>query len=138
MANEPMYLDDVVEKTDISERNVKYWSQKYDLPVEKDGRRNVYPKRTIQVLRMIRALSESELFTHHFIRIQVQRALGTDSSEIDRSDDYQDVRKTVRSILKSIDGSLGSAVLPALGASGRRRQSRARTRSGDDLDEGVL
>jgi DNA-binding transcriptional MerR regulator len=141
MSSSSLYLEDVVEETEITERNVKYWSQKYDLPVEKDGRRNVYPPRTVSLLRLIRLLSDSELFTHHFIRLQVQRALGNQRDDIDKQGDYQRVRDRARKILESIDSSLGDAVLPALEASGPRRRksgSRRRARSGNDLDEGVL
>ena len=138
--SDPMYLDDVIEETGITERNVKYWSQKYDLPVEKDGRKNVYPPRTMTLLRLIETLSDTELFTHHFIRIQVQRALGKPVDQIDRVADYEQARTRGRQLIESIDSSLGSMLLPDLTSRKSRKSSsrRRRARSGGDLDEGVL
>lgn len=141
MANDSLYLEDVIDETGITERNVKYWSQKYDLPIEKDGRRNLYPPRTVNLLRLIRLLSDTELFTHHFIRLQVQRALGNQRDDIDKQADYERVRKRGRKILSAIESALGNSVLPALSGSGKqRRETRRRrpARSSSDLDEGVL
>lgn len=141
MSRESMYLEDVIEETGITERNVKYWSQKYDLPVEKDGRRNLYPPRTISLLRLVKLLSDTELFTHHFIRLQVQRALGKQRDDIDKHADYNEVKKRGREILSEVKSSLGDAILPALDASGKRRRkksARRPSRSSNDLDEGVL
>jgi len=134
-----MYLDDVVEETGITQRNVKYWSQKYDLPVEKDGRKNVYPSRTIRLLEMIEELSDTELFTHHFIRIQVQRALGRDPEAIDRAEQYGRARRIGRKYLQAIESSAGTELLPSLAETDTRKQRRRRrSHSGGDLDEGVL
>lgn len=140
MSNGKTYLDDVVEETSITERNVKYWSQKYDLPVEKDGRKNVYPRRTVTLLRLIKVLSDTELFTHHFIRIQVQRALGNDSKQIDRIEDYLKARKDGKELLGRIESALGTELLPPLNSRSRRKTSpkRRRPQSGGDLDEGAF
>lgn len=138
------YVEDVEEETEISERNIKYWSQKYDLPVEKDGRRNVFPERTITLLRLIKLLSDTELFTHNFIRLQVQRAL----DELDRdSENYSAYREIIsegEQLLAQIDSSVGTEILPELTA--RRKKSaslgQGRTKSGRsgsvDIDEELL
>ncbi|MFB6356347.1 MAG: MerR family transcriptional regulator, partial [bacterium] len=124
-----MYLDDVIEQTGISERNVKYWSQKYDLPVEKDGRKNVYPPRTVTLLELIRLLSDTELFTHHFIRLQVQRALGVSPDEIPKMSDYKSVRKKGVDFLEEIDSALGTKLLPAIQSSRGKAKTSSRRSS---------
>ncbi|MGM0381194.1 MAG: MerR family transcriptional regulator [bacterium] len=108
------YLEDVEEETGISERNIKYWSQKYELSVEKDGRRNVYPDRTIVLLRLIELLSDSELFTHNFIRLQVQRAQDSLNKNSDSYRAYQEVLKEGKEILSEINPSLGTRIVPRL------------------------
>ncbi len=139
----PRYLDDVVEQTGITERNVKYWSQKFNLPVEKDGRRNVYPDRTVKLLKLVELLSGTELFTHRFIQLQVHRALGFEENEIDFLERYERVRKSARDLLDSMDSSRGTRVLPPIQSggkrSGKKRSSRRRSGgSSQELDEDLL
>lgn len=109
-----LYVDDVVEQTDISKRNVKYWCKKYDLRVEKDGRSNVYPPRTVKLLKLIKLLSDSELFNHRFIQLQVQRAQGETGSELEFESAYEKVRKEGQEMLSEIDSSSGTVILPQL------------------------
>ncbi len=67
------YLEDVIEITAISERNIKFWVAEYHLNVYKEGRKNVYPPQTITLLNLIKELTESKFFTTRFIQIQVER-----------------------------------------------------------------
>ncbi len=137
------YLEDVEEETGISERNIKYWSQKYDLPVEKDGRRNVYPERTITLLRLIELLSDTELFTHNFIRLQVQRALDELDEDSENYSAYREVIQAGEQLLEEIDSAQGTAILPALSArkkkaSSAAKRKKSRPSAGTDIDEEIL
>ena len=69
-AEKKYYLEDVIELTGISERNIKFWVAEYRLKVFKEGRKNLYPPITITLLNLIKELTESKLFTTKFIQIQ--------------------------------------------------------------------
>lgn len=137
------YLEDVVEETGITERNVKYWSQKFDLPIAKDGRRNVYPDRTVKLLELVRILTGSELFTRRFVQLQVDRAIGNEDDDVDYLERYRSIREEARTILKSIDTARGSELLPNIDSSTKATNKRAsKKRSGgsnkQELDEDLL
>ena len=135
-----LYLDEVIEKTGISERNVKYWSQKYELPVEKDGRRNLYPPRTVKLLKLVNLLSDSELFTQHFIRLQVQRALNFSDSKISAVAEYEKVRNQGSKIMATISSARGHQILPELKSSraGKTVSAPRKKPTKTDIDEAIL
>ncbi len=137
-----IYLEELAERTGISERNIKYWAGKYELPVEKDGRRNVYPEKTVNLLQLIDLLSESELFTRHFIKLQVCRALGGKLEELAAYEEYVKIRKKAPEFLRAA-GAEGTRLLPPLksqkNAPARRRPSAPKKRkSGSEIDEVIL
>ncbi len=137
------YLEDVEEETGISERNIKYWSQKYELPVAKDGRRNVYPERTITLLKLIELLSDTELFTHRFIRLQVKRALDELDEDSENCQAYHDVLTRGKKLLSQIDSAGGKVIVPALTASDEkaspgRKKRKSRPSASVDIDEEIL
>jgi len=76
------HLEDVIDITGISERNVKFWVAEYRLKVTKEGRKNIYPEQTITLLRLIKELSESRFFTTKFIQIQVERCKNPSKTKI--------------------------------------------------------
>ncbi|MBL4889766.1 MAG: MerR family transcriptional regulator [Candidatus Lindowbacteria bacterium] len=69
-------LEEVVKETGISVRNIKYWSALYDLEFIKQGRRNYYPRKTVDLLKVIGELSELQLFTTNLVRILVDASMG--------------------------------------------------------------
>jgi len=121
------YIEDVQEETEISERNIKYWSQKYDLSVKKDGRRNVFSERTITLLRLIKLLSDTDLFTHKFIRLQIKRALDGLDSDSENYTAYQKVISEGEKLLAQIDSAQGTKILPGLAE--RQKKSTKSTKS---------
>ncbi len=127
-----MYVDDVVEETGISKRNVKYWCKKYDLPVEKDGRSNVYPPQTVKLLRLVDLLSDTDLFNHRFIQMQVDRGLGKSAEELEFIEEYEKVRTQGAAVLSELPSS-GSVILPPL--SGTNSVSEPRNKAGKEASE---
>ncbi len=132
-----IYLDDVIEETGISKRNVKYWCQKYELPVKKDGRKNVYPEDTINALELVKLLSNSQLFNHRFIRLQIQRALGDPEEEIELRDNYEEVRLKGRTLLKKFKRPKGTVLLPGLNTKKPRAGHHGEGKKGD-IDDVLL
>lgn len=137
-----IYLEDLVEKTGISERNIKYWCGKYELPIAKEGRRNVYPEKTVALLELIDLLSESELFTRHFIKLQVQRILGKEPKKIESYKEYRMVREEGPKLFKRAAGA-SRELLPALDAvkpaTVKKKKSISPARSSrSEIDEAIL
>ncbi|GEM_PF-5036109 len=132
-----LYLDDVVEETGISKRNVKYWCQKYELPVEKDGRKNVYPADTINALRLVKLLSGSKLFNHRFIRLQIERAFGRSEAEIELSENYERARVEGRELLQKFSRPTGTVLLPGLSKHRSETAARGEGKKGD-IDDVLL
>jgi DNA-binding transcriptional MerR regulator len=137
-----IYLEELAEKTGISERNIKYWTGKYELPVEKDGRRNVYPDKTVNLLKLIELLSESDLFTQHFIQLQVSRGLSGKPEELAVYEEYEKVRKKGPELLRAV-GAEGTRLLSSLksgktGPAKRRPSVSKKRKSDDEIDEVLL
>ncbi len=110
-----LYLDEVVEQTGISQRNIKYWCNKYQIPVEKDGRSNLYSSTAINALKLVKLLSNSKLFNHHFIRLQVQRAVGDRMEDLEFRTEYEQVRIEGKELLGRFPQLTGTReLLPAL------------------------
>ena len=87
------YLEDVIELTGISERNIKFWVAEYHLKVIKEGRKNHYPAQTVLLLNLIKDLSESKFFTTKFVQIQVERCKYPDKMEINGLDELNEITK---------------------------------------------
>jgi len=64
-------LEQVMSITGISKRNIKFWSNVYNIKPEKIGRSNYYSEKLLQLLKMISFLSESLLFTQKFIKLLI-------------------------------------------------------------------
>ncbi|MEW5691910.1 MAG: MerR family transcriptional regulator [Candidatus Hydrogenedentota bacterium] len=58
---------DVINKTGISDRNLKFWTAEYKVPTKKSGRRTLYPKSSVLLLEIIRDLSSTNFFSMKFI-----------------------------------------------------------------------
>ena len=70
-----IFIEDVARRIDATARNIKYWTRVYRLPVERQGRRNLYPPRTVELLGAIASLARLEIHTTRFIRWMVDGAL---------------------------------------------------------------
>lgn len=82
-------LPEVIAQTGISERNIKYWSAFYDLEVVRRGRKNFYPRRTIDLLKVIAELSQLQIFTTNFVRWLVDTALRRPMEDAERFQSYK-------------------------------------------------
>lgn len=116
-----MTLEEVVSETGIPVRNIKYWSSIYELEFRRQGRRNFYPRRTVEILMTIDALSAPQLFTTHFIRWLVDLALGRPLKNSELIERYRRLQEEYGSVL-----GLPEPVAPRPG-SGRRVRRIART-----------
>lgn len=96
---EELTLEHVVAETGISVRNVKYWSALYKLDVRRKGRRNYYPRRTVEILSAIADLAAQQVFTTHFVRWLVDVAMERDPARDARCGRYQDARARLSAAL---------------------------------------
>lgn len=96
---EELTLEDVVAETGITVRNIKYWSALYKLDVRRKGRRNFYPRRTVEILNVIADLAAQQVFTTHFVRWLVDVAMERDPARDARFIRYRDARARLSSAL---------------------------------------
>jgi len=59
---------DVINLTQISPRNIKFWSSIYGIKPLKIGRSNYYSDLQIQLLRLIKFLTDTNFFSQKFIK----------------------------------------------------------------------
>jgi len=64
-------LDEIIELTSISKRNIKFWCSVYKILPKKIGRTNYYSEAQFQLLKLINTLSSIGFFTQKFIRVIV-------------------------------------------------------------------
>lgn len=64
-------LNQILELTGITRRNVKFWTNVYNIKPTKVGRRNYYSEIELQLLKMISFLSSHSLYTQKFIKLLV-------------------------------------------------------------------
>ncbi|MBP7652404.1 MerR family transcriptional regulator [Candidatus Dependentiae bacterium] len=74
-------LDEVVEKSGITQRNVKFWCAVYNIKPKKIGRSNYYSELQFQTLKLINFLSNSNLFTQKFVRLIADYNIKQDKTE---------------------------------------------------------
>ncbi len=74
-------LDEVVMKSGITQRNVKFWCAVYNIKPKKIGRSNYYSELQFQTLKLINFLSNSNLFTQNFVRLIVDYNIKQDKTE---------------------------------------------------------
>ena len=74
---------DIIYITGITERIVKYWVQEYGLEFKKSGRNTVFPEETKNSLLLIKALSDTELYTQKFIKTVLECLKTGDTSKYD-------------------------------------------------------
>lgn len=77
-------LEETAAATGATIRNIKYWTVVYELEVNRKGRRNFYPRRTVDLLRAITRLAELQVHSTHFTRWLVDLALGRAIGEAER------------------------------------------------------
>jgi hypothetical protein len=107
-------LEETAAATGATIRNIKYWTVVYDLEVHRRGRRNFYPRRTVELIRAITRLSDLQVYTTHFTRWLVDLALGRDLGDPDRHARF-------RSLAEEIGETLGIAVPEKPGARAAHR-----------------
>ncbi len=138
MANN-LRIEAVVKLTGISQRNIKYWCNKYEIPVEKAGRSNIYPPETVNALRLVSLLSNSNFFNHRFIRLHVQRALGRPVDQLEFLEEYRTVRKEGAALLNQFSTLSGTTrLLPHLKKEKPRHRAAVSTSEAGEIDDVLL
>ena len=61
-------IENVLAETGISRRNINYWVSTYSLEIVKRGRKNYFPRKTVELLKLISMLSNLNIFSSIFIR----------------------------------------------------------------------
>ena len=61
-------IENVLAETGISRRNINYWVSTYALEIVKRGRKNYFPRKTVELLKLISMLSNLNIFSSIFIR----------------------------------------------------------------------
>jgi len=74
---------DIINITGIAERIVKYWVQEYGLEFKKNGRNTVFSEETKNSLLLIKALSDTELYTQKFIKTILECLKTGNTSKLD-------------------------------------------------------
>ncbi len=78
-------LEELIVRTGVSRRNIKYWTALYALPHRRDGRRNFYPPITEQLLKGISLLSAHPIFTTAYIHWLIDAVLERPPADPDRA-----------------------------------------------------
>lgn len=69
---------EILNLTGISERNLKFWTHEYSIPTKKSGRRTLYSRLGLQILKTVLYLSSSNLVTMKFVNRVVEQLKSRD------------------------------------------------------------
>jgi DNA-binding transcriptional MerR regulator len=86
---------EVMEKTGISARNLKFWLKEYNISPIKKGRQNFFDEKSFVILKIINLFSEHNYFTGKLLNVYIKKILGNANE-----DELKDIRTFMNSFLQ--------------------------------------
>ncbi|HPP86875.1 MAG TPA: helix-turn-helix domain-containing protein [bacterium] len=83
-------LEEIIQLTGITPRNIKFWCDTYNIKPKKIGRNNFYSEQQLQILNFIKLMTETSFFTQKFIKLIVDLNLQPNNDIIKTFSEFRD------------------------------------------------